>query len=57
MAGRAARKEPATFALPWIVEVRYWWAVSMKGGEGGTRFYVSLFGLAIPVRNRVEMMS
>ncbi len=57
MPGRTARSEPATFTFPWIVEVRYWCAVSMKGGEGGTKYYVSLFGLAIPIRNRVELQS
>ena len=57
MPGRAARSEPAEFSFPWVVGVRYWRAVSMKGGEGGTRFYISFFGLAVPVRNRVEMMS
>lgn len=54
---RGKSSEPASFTFPWIIGVKYWWAVSPTGGEGGTRFYVCLFGIAIPVRNRIEVLS
>ncbi len=55
--GRTARTEEASFTFPWIVAIKYWWAVGPTGGEGGTKFYISLFGTGIPIRNRIEQQS
>ncbi len=55
--GRIALAESADFRGPWIVAVDYEWAISNTGGEWGTRFYVSLFGRQILLRNVVRMQS
>jgi hypothetical protein len=54
---RVASCEPARHTVPWIVSVEYCWAVSSTGGEGGSRSYFALFGLAIPIWNHVEIVS
>lgn len=52
-----ASSRPASFTWPWIVGVPYWWSVGPTGGEGGTRFYVCLFGQVVAVQNRIEIQS
>lgn len=52
-----ARHESTAFTWPWIVRVKYEHAVGKTGGEAGTRYYLSLMGFVIPVRNRIEEMS
>ncbi len=55
--GRRASSEPARFALPWIVAVDYECVLSHTGSEWGTRSYLALPGLPIPVRNLIREQS
>ncbi len=52
-----ASHEPAEFTWPWIVRVKYSHVVGPLGGEWGTRYYLSILGFAVPVRNRIELQS
>lgn len=52
--GRSARAEPPEFVLPWFVTVDYQWIVAPKGGEGGTRYYLCVFGLALDFGKKVR---
>src|SRR5687768_15237571 len=55
--GHTASAKPAKFKLPWIVAVDYGWAVGPTGGEWGTRYYFTLLGIQIPVRNHIRIQS
>jgi hypothetical protein len=55
--GRRASSNLANFVWPWIVSVEYGWVVGPVGGEWGRRYYLCLFGIAVPIRNRVTMMA
>lgn len=55
--GQSTSTEPATFVLPWIVTVDYGWSVGPTGGEWGTRYYLTLLGIQVPVRNRIRIQS
>lgn len=55
--GRHAWPEPAKYRLPWIVAVDYEWVVGNLGGEWGTRYYFTLFGIPVPLGNHIRLMS
>lgn len=52
--GRRAAAGPARSPFPWVVAVDYEYLVGPHGGEGGTRYYLGLFGLAVPIRSHVQ---
>lgn len=54
---RRASHDPAEYTYPWIVTVDYDWAVGSTGAETGTWYYVSVFGIAIPLGDEVSVMA
>ncbi len=55
--GRRASAESAKYTLPWVVAVDYEFVVGNLGGEWGTRYYLSLLGLPLPIRDLIRKQS
>jgi hypothetical protein len=55
--GRRASSGSTEYRLPWVVAVDYEFVVGNLGGELGTRYYLSLLGLPLPIRDRIRMQS
>jgi hypothetical protein len=55
--GKTVSHQPAEFTFPWILRVKYEYVAGNLGGEWGTRVYLSLFGLTIPLHHHIDMQS
>jgi hypothetical protein len=56
-AAKYAGTEPPGFVIPWIVGVDYEYSGGNLGFEGGTRYYICIFGIAVPVQNKIRSES